>query len=737
MANPVSPVFLTKPILHVSGISAAVPDADMITALHECLRARLHINRGGSKWEETTGIVEFEKLDNAEKAYATLHNYYFTEHQCTLKLSHSSDPTADPKPSAKIRLVKFLPPDITPGRLFSLFRPFGPIYRVALNYIRTQPDIPVFSGTAVIEFYDEGQASLAQIEMHCADVQGHTIAIELYDEKRDRAGRATTSMHATPGSPSRWAQATPFVPSSQPSDNAANVSRWANAQNQIQPYHHHHYPISAPLSPQQDLNQSPTSRWTMSPETPQNRAHLSPTALAQMGKKQIDPCNLFIKGLGADVDSGDLFHAFKKFGTIVSARVMKNEVTGISKQFGFVSFSTEAATAAALEAMDGTTIGRTTNKIVVRLHELKKYKEGRTKVVSVTSPLSPNEGSVRSGVMSRHGAMSPRASRAGSIDTRTDVQMAEVLANMMELNRLQPSMSLMGSPAIEPSTRSESRFAVSPPPGHPQQSMFSGDQMSSRHSPTPSTVALTPLSEREKILTAVLKLNDHSIGEGLDEVVDLLMGLPTKERKLCLFNPQVLATKVCEAKEILAAPDEVQNIVKRPIPIVPAPTLHVSTASQSISLHSPVATPARPPPVKTAPLTTVPSNGIGSPAKAAPPPPARYLTISDVAKLPSKEIIELISSSSPLVHADVLPKFDSMVKQETDDWIDTLALMSTHQQKQKLGEKVFKTLRGFGIKGCPKLTVELLDSEDLRSLAHLMNSFPDILKQKVMIKTTA
>lgn len=32
----------------------------------------------------------------------------------------------------------------------------------------------------------------------------------------------------------------------------------------------------------------------------------------------------------------------------------------------------------------------------------------------------------------------------------------------------------------------------------------------------------------------------------------------------------------------------------------------------------------------------------------------------------------------------------------------------------------------------PKVTIALLDSEDLRSLAHLMNSYPSVLKEKAM-----
>ena len=33
----------------------------------------------------------------------------------------------------------------------------------------------------------------------------------------------------------------------------------------------------------------------------------------------------------------------------------------------------------------------------------------------------------------------------------------------------------------------------------------------------------------------------------------------------------------------------------------------------------------------------------------------------------------------------------------------------------------------------PKITITLLDQEDLRSLAHLMNSYPAVLKEKAQL----
>lgn len=57
-----------------------------------------------------------------------------------------------------------------------------------------------------------------------------------------------------------------------------------------------------------------------------------------------------------------------------------------------------------------------------------------------------------------------------------------------------------------------------------------------------------------------------------------------------------------------------------------------------------------------------------------------------------------------------------------------------HDQKQKLGDRLFKIIKAFGVRNAPKLTIHLLDNEDLRSLAHLMTEQPEILKEKVLGK---
>uniref|UniRef100_A0A7N0UQW7 RRM domain-containing protein n=1 Tax=Kalanchoe fedtschenkoi TaxID=63787 RepID=A0A7N0UQW7_KALFE len=61
---------------------------------------------------------------------------------------------------------------------------------------------------------------------------------------------------------------------------------------------------------------------------------------------------LFVGGLGRGIDDQTLAEAFSLFGNLVEAKVIKDMDTGVSKGFGFVSFSDEDDANAAM-GMDG------------------------------------------------------------------------------------------------------------------------------------------------------------------------------------------------------------------------------------------------------------------------------------------------------------------------------------------------------------------------------------------------
>lgn len=69
---------------------------------------------------------------------------------------------------------------------------------------------------------------------------------------------------------------------------------------------------------------------------------------------------LFIGGLAWATTTEDLQEAFTPFGEVVDAKVVSDRETGRSRGFGFVTFTTEEAAAAARDSMDGASLsGRT------------------------------------------------------------------------------------------------------------------------------------------------------------------------------------------------------------------------------------------------------------------------------------------------------------------------------------------------------------------------------------------
>jgi RNA recognition motif-containing protein len=85
--------------------------------------------------------------------------------------------------------------------------------------------------------------------------------------------------------------------------------------------------------------------------------------------------NLYIKNLEPNITNQDLSQAFRRFGRIISARVMTNPATGQSKGYGFVSFGRPEEAAAALYEMNGFLLNN--RPLIVNYHEPKKGSRNR------------------------------------------------------------------------------------------------------------------------------------------------------------------------------------------------------------------------------------------------------------------------------------------------------------------------------------------------------------------------
>lgn len=80
---------------------------------------------------------------------------------------------------------------------------------------------------------------------------------------------------------------------------------------------------------------------------------------------------LYVGNLPYSVRDGDLEQAFGQFGAVTSAKVMMERETGRSKGFGFVEMGSDAEAQAAIEGMNGQSLG------------------GRSVVVNEARPMEP------------------------------------------------------------------------------------------------------------------------------------------------------------------------------------------------------------------------------------------------------------------------------------------------------------------------------------------------------------
>jgi polyadenylate-binding protein len=74
-------------------------------------------------------------------------------------------------------MIKHLPPHYTDIQLYDLFRPFG-----TLASVRTSTGYG--PGTSIVEFCFEDEAAIAEEAMHCSDVEGQTISVQLFQPRR-------------------------------------------------------------------------------------------------------------------------------------------------------------------------------------------------------------------------------------------------------------------------------------------------------------------------------------------------------------------------------------------------------------------------------------------------------------------------------------------------------------------------------------------------------------------------
>ncbi|GAA5912824.1 uncharacterized protein JCM6883_004843 [Sporobolomyces salmoneus] len=623
---------LTQPILHVDGLFGSVRDEEIVQVLVDCLPIRLNLERQSDD-APLSGIIEFTSLHNAEKAFATSNHQIFPRNGGSLDFHLSPSPAQvaqggtsladDPGPlsvpRSVPRLLKSLPRNFTPGKVFDLCREFGPIYSATLQLAPAYPPgsgPPKFKGQALVTFYEEEDAQKMTAGLHFLEVEGQSIIVATWDSRRAEKGRrsdiGTKSARLSSSSPP------PAQTKSQ------RTSSWANSTA---------LKATSPefVSLSMSRNVSGASQW--SNNTGDTSTHEStdlekPSLKARGDGLKIDPCNLFVKSLNPSLSSQDLYNIFSPYGKIVSARVMTDPTTSRSKEFGFVSFEEAEQADLARREMDGKLVG--IKHITVRLHEPKKIREARLSAGGETAE-----------------------SEVSDVERR--------LSQLSTSGRQTSEMDESTSPA------SVSADALSP---------------------------VVALSERDRLFSAVKAL----CADNASEVVELIEQLPKKERMMCLFNPDILEQKVQDALLVLEASKEEELKQQEGETTTDGDKPSPDESSKQLDVSSAAA-------------ETVPSS------------------IQLLAKLPASEIIRLLPAATPVLQLST-PGPEEL--ESTRQFMEELEGLPVGQIKQKLGEKLFKVVKKAGVKRAPKITIDLLDTEDLGSLSVLLH-YPEILKEKAIL----
>lgn len=269
-------------------------------------------------------------------------------------------------------------------------------------------------------------------------------------------------------------------------------------------------------------------------------------------------------------------------------------------------------------------------------------------------------------------------------------KLAEQIRNAKEVLSATVAEGQRSTHSPSPATSQDSRLldpnalnATASAPEHPSTPLSLSASLSTPpRTSSPSGSVAPGASEKERLMAAVSKLDTKYAAE----ITDLLMSLSKRERALCLFNAEVLKTKVAEASEVL----EVVTVEKDEATQTGSQGRNshpLTVPAASVTPHSHVHAITSNDSPKAPDLSSRGPSAAASPSSLPTPGQGTVHTLSSLARLPALDIVKLANSSS----ATGLPlaKADPRVVEETNQFVDGLQGKTIQQQKQLLGEKLF------------------------------------------------
>ncbi|CAO3703677.1 unnamed protein product [Rhizopus stolonifer] len=287
----------------------------------------------------------------------------------------------------------------------------------------------------------------------------------------------------------------------------------------------------------------------------------------------IDYMNLYIKNLDPSIGNTELFELFRKYGRIVSARVMSSPATGLSKGYGFVSYSKHEEAASALEEMNGQMV--LSKPVIVAYHEPKKPRQEKSSSTTTSSFHSPPTT-----------APPVEFNTVSYFETRHPHENIE-LDLSFQPKELQPTrkLSFADMPYHRPSISIRRPSAVSGINFHSSLERVPEERV--RKGSVESVMTESSAHIQKMKMTEAIRRCGVA-GSDIRTITDMLLTLKKRERSLCLFNPDFLKEKINAAMDAL---EIFEDDLEEPEVVLRRPSLNRKASLPRVSKAIPIVAP--------------------------------------------------------------------------------------------------------------------------------------------------
>ncbi|KAI7869384.1 hypothetical protein BDF14DRAFT_1741911 [Spinellus fusiger] len=733
--------YLVSNTIYFVHLPLTVSKNEVYELVKSCEVIEIHTNRCGDQFH---GYLRFPSREKADRAYTLFNGAVLRSGACLQLRIHSPESNIpEPEPSAGILQIKNLPSHTSNQLLYDLFRPYGPM---SICKILVEQGYE-FKGTALILYFRPEDASYAESIMANTNLQGSMITIHPYVSKAlsqpvdydlhstaakscladGQAQRATQSSHD--------AVMPPETPSSQVDFTnlyIKNLDLNVTSKDLFSHFRQFGHIISARVMKDKS---SPVEKSKGFGFVSFSKAEEAQKAMEEMNNKYIMSKPVVVA-----------FHAPRK---IRKERTTTN-TTNISRPT-----DSPLSSLVTNSNFDPGVQGHHSMPLQLHSHEEKKHASSSSSSSPLPPPLPPGPRSCApvlgspipcstfpsppdylSSKYTTFSSYTPQSRSIGNgyFNSYNNVN-SGLAANPQYLAQ---NHSLTNDKTTNPSLK-----ASAPNYTKPHTTLHRRDSSESIMSTlTTSTSSL----QRAHMTRAVSKCGEiHNV----NDIVDLLLTLNRKERSLCLFNGDFLRGRIEHAKSAIEVFSD-QDMAETPMNATMTNTTHTTTTTVMTPMDKKPTSlghglfpekldhgnythwngsylPQQHPYPSSLMLnpnstfnnnypTTISTTLLGD--LSLPPRTSRAIPI-----VPPPSQIQQQQQASSLHQEKPLPpteKEKEDIKSKALSLLESLTGLTGHEQKQRLGDKLFPLVKATGVKYAPKITIRLLDTIALEELAYSM-----------------